>query len=89
MALGASATAVQALVVRQAAAVAVAGALVGLLASLWASRWLEAFVFETSAQDPATLIWAVGALLAVTLLASYFPARRATSVDPGEVLRAE
>ena len=46
-------------------------------------------MFETSPQDPVTLGAAAGALVGLTLLASYFPTRRATLVDPAEVLRAE
>ena len=89
MALGATAVSVRRLVVRQAATVATLGALAGLAATLWASRWVEALVFETSPQDPATLGAAAAALIGMTILASYLPARRATRVDPAEVLRAE
>ncbi len=77
------------LVVRQAATVATLGALIGLAGTLWASRWVEALVFETSPQDPVALGVAATALVGLTVLASYFPTRRATLVDPAEVLRAE
>jgi putative ABC transport system permease protein len=89
MALGAGPGAVRALVLRQAAVVATIGALVGLATSLWAGRWVGAFLFETDVQDPATLAAAAAALVALTLLAAFLPARRATRVGPAEVLRAE
>jgi len=89
MAVGASAASVRALVVRQAAGVASAGVLAGLALSLWASRWLEAFVFETDPRDPGVLGMAALAFVALTLLATWFPAHRATRVAPSEVLRAE
>ena len=89
MALGATAASVRGLVVRQAATVATVGALIGIAGALWASRWVEALVFETSPQDPVTLGAAAAVLVGLTVLASYFPTRRATLVDPAEVLRAE
>jgi predicted permease len=89
IALGATASAVSGLVVRQAAGVGAMGTLAGLVAALWANRWLDAFVFETHTQDPAMLVAAALGLLVLTLLASYLPARRASRVDPAEALRAE
>lgn len=89
MALGATAASVRRLIVRQAATVATIGALIGIAGALWASRWVEALVFETSPQDPVTLGAAAAVLVGLTILASYLPTRRATLVDPAEVLRAE
>jgi ABC-type lipoprotein release transport system permease subunit len=50
---------------------------------------MSSLLFETSPTDPLTLV-AVSLLVAVAAIcASYFPARRATNVDPVEVLRQE
>jgi putative ABC transport system permease protein len=62
---------------------------VGLLASLALTRALKSFLYEVSALDPITYVFVAALLAAVGLLASYFPARRATAVDPLVALRHE
>jgi putative ABC transport system permease protein len=87
MALGASAPAIQRMVLREGAAVVGTGVLIGLAGSLAASRFLQALLFETEPGDPATVA-AVSALIAVVgLAACYLPARRATHIDPVAALR--
>lgn len=61
----------------------------GIAAALAAARTLESLVFGVEATDPATLGAVAALLTAVTLVASYMPARAATRVDPLEGLRAE
>jgi ABC-type lipoprotein release transport system permease subunit len=46
-------------------------------------------LFEVSPSDPSTLLFAVAVLLAVALSAAYWPAYRASHVDPTLALRAE
>ncbi|MDQ6828461.1 MAG: ABC transporter permease [Gemmatimonadota bacterium] len=88
MALGASATNVQGMVVRQGALLALAGVALGLIASLALMRALATLLFGVTPRDPVTLV-GVGALLAaVAIVASYIPARRATKVDPLSALRS-
>jgi len=62
---------------------------IGITLALGVSRVMTSLLFETSPTDPLTLV-AVSLLVATAALcASYFPARRATNVDPVEVLRQE
>jgi putative ABC transport system permease protein len=88
MALGASPAAVLGLVLRQGVTLALLGVGIGLAASVAAVRALNSVLFEISPWDPLAWISASGALLAVSLLASWVPARRALRVDPVVALRA-
>ena len=65
------------------------GAAVGLLGSLALSRMLEALLFEVTPTDPLTFAAVTMILLLIVCAASYFPARRATLVDPVVALRTE
>lgn len=65
------------------------GLLGGLAAAVAASRWLRSMLFETSSFDPTTY-GAVGVLLfSAGILACWWPARRATRVDPIVALKTE
>jgi putative ABC transport system permease protein len=61
----------------------------GLVLALLVSRALSGFILDVSATDPITYAAVIGFLVAVSLLASYLPARRATRVDPMIALRDE
>jgi macrolide transport system ATP-binding/permease protein len=89
MALGAARLTVLAEILKQCVMMAACGILVGGLASLWASRALSTFLFGLSPRDPGTLAAATALLLVTACLAGYLPARRAASVDPARVLKAE
>jgi putative ABC transport system permease protein len=89
MALGAKRRDVLSMVLGQGMRVAVLGIIVGLAIAIALTRLLATLLFEVSATDPATFIL-VGAMLnLVSLLACYFPARRATRVDPLVALKDE
>jgi putative ABC transport system permease protein len=75
------------LVIKRSTLTALVGVVIGLSGAWAGSRILEAFLWETSARDPRIFLGGGVLLLAVVLLASYLPARRATRVDPVEVLR--
>jgi putative ABC transport system permease protein len=89
VALGARPRQVLAPVVREGLLLAGAGLAIGLAGALAAARVLARFLFGVSATDPITFAAVSAVLLAVALLASYIPSRRALRVDPAIALRAE
>ena len=89
LALGARPRDVAGLVLREAAATAGVGAAVGLAGALALSRVLERLLFETSARDPLAIAGVVALVALVSLAAAWFPARRASRVDPLKALRTE
>jgi predicted permease len=89
MALGAPATQVAAMIVRQSLRLALAGIVIGLLAALAGTRILRSLLFEVSPTDPLVLAAVAALLVALAALSSFAPARRAARVDPIEALRAE
>lgn len=68
---------------------ATAGVALGMIVALALTRGLETLLYETSPHDALTFGSVALVLIAVSLSASYFPARRAGRVDPVEVLKAE
>ncbi len=89
MALGAEQRDVLELMARQALGVTLAGIVFGV-AGAWAlTRFLTSFLYGVQPTDLATFVVVPLALVGVSLLACYIPARRATKVDPMEALRYE
>ena len=89
MALGATRSDVLLMVVRHAGVAVGTGLGIGMAASFWATRLLKAQLFNTSPNDPLTLVL-VGILFSVVaLVATAVPAYRAASVDPTNALRAD
>jgi predicted permease len=89
MALGATQKTALKSVVGSALLLAGGGIGLGILVAIALTRFLQAMLFETSPHDPSTYSAAAVLFVAVSLAASYFPARRASSVDPVKVLKAE
>ncbi len=89
MALGARSGKVQALILRQAAGMILAGIAAGVPAVLALSRLVSGLLFGLEATDPGTIALAATALVGVALLASWAPARRAARMDPLAALRRE
>jgi predicted permease len=89
LALGAHPRDMLKLVWRHGLTLTVIGIALGFAAALAAGRALSALLFEVSALDPATYAAGLAVMLAVALLASYLPARRAMRTDPVLALRQE
>jgi ABC-type antimicrobial peptide transport system permease subunit len=89
MALGARGLDVMGMVLRQGLLLSIAGVAIGLTLSLGLTSLMAGLLFGVSPTDPVTYAAAAAGLIAVALLASYLPARRAAGVDPMTALRAE
>jgi len=89
MALGARRGDVLRLVLLQGLRLSGAGAAVGLAGAFAASRLMSQFIYGISATDPLSYVASILVAVGVALLACYFPARRATRVDPLVALRYE
>jgi predicted permease len=89
MALGARATDVIRLVLRETMLLVGAGVVIGLGAAFAATRLVASLLFGLEANDPLTIALAVLLMLVVAALAGYLPARRAARVDPMAALRYE
>ena len=89
LALGAQRSSILRLVMRDAAIVLVVGIATGLLGAIWITRLVKGLLYGLTPNDPWTIALAVAAMVAVALLATWIPARRAMRVDPMVALRYE
>ncbi len=89
MALGATTADVNRLVLTDAIAMVGAGFALGAAMVLWSKPLAAKLIQDLKPGSVAPLAWGGAAILAVALLASYVPARRAARVDPMEALRHE
>jgi len=89
LALGATSGKILGLVFAHAMRWTAAGILFGLFGSVAATRWLRSLLYQVPERDPWTFAISVAVLLVVALLASWFPSRRALSVDPLIALKQE
>jgi predicted permease len=88
MALGASAARLQSRILLHTLGLAALGLTLGMAASRALTVMLKSFLFGVTAGDPVTFIGIGALLIAVAALAGYFPARRASRIDPMVALRA-
>lgn len=89
MALGARPATIYCQVLKRAAALGAGGCALGFLLSLLASRILQASLYHVNRFDLPTMLLVPLLLLSVALFAAYWPARKATQVDPMVALRYE
>jgi putative ABC transport system permease protein len=87
IALGADRVGILVLVFRRVAVMLVLGLAAGLGLSLWASRFVGALLFRLEPRDVSTFTGALAVLIAASALAAWIPARRASRIDPAQVLR--
>jgi ABC-type antimicrobial peptide transport system permease subunit len=89
MALGASSMQIMRMILAGASKLLVSGILLGLGLTLAAERVIKTVLFGVSPLDGMTLAAAVSVLCAVSFLAAFLPARKATAIDPQAVIRTE
>jgi len=89
MALGAGPQDVRSMVVKQGMRLALIGVFLGVAAALALTRLMASLLYGVKPWDPAAIVSVAVLLSAVALLATYFPARRASLVDPMIALRYE
>jgi putative ABC transport system permease protein len=77
------------MIVRQGGLIALAGATIGLAMAFVGSRIIESLLYGVSSRDPVVFAASTLALLAVTVMACWLPARRAARISPVDALRAE
>ena len=89
MALGARPADVRRMLLLEGGKLAGAGVAIGLAGSVLLTRAMSALLYEVGPRDPMTLVSVPAVLAGVALAATFFPARRASRVDPTTALRSE
>jgi ABC-type antimicrobial peptide transport system permease subunit len=89
LALGAQTKALLWMVLRESLLLLGIGLVVGVPLTLASTRLIREQLFGLSAMDPMTFALAIGVVAAMTILAAWLPARRATKVDPMVALRCD
>ena len=89
MALGASRTAVQRMILCEGVELLASGLALGLLLALATGKIVSSMLYEVSAVDPLAFASAAFLLAIAGLLATWLPARRATRISPLAALRVE
>jgi putative ABC transport system permease protein len=89
LAIGASPGSLVGLMVKQTLVPVLAGLIGGLFLAKWGSGLAKAQLFEVDTSDPRMLALSAIVVVVAAVAAAYLPARRATRINPTEVLRAE
>jgi len=77
------------LILRQATMLGLVGVAIGLTASFAATPLMGKFLYGVKPHDTVTLVLVSALLIAITFVASYFPARQVGKIDPMRTLRHE
>jgi len=89
MAVGADATGVVRLLMREGLVLVIGGAAAGLVLAALAARGLQSLLFGVAMMDPVSFLGGPLLLIATGALAAFLPARRVSRIDPASALRAE
>jgi ABC-type lipoprotein release transport system permease subunit len=89
MALGAEASTVRRMFIWQGTRMTIAGVVIGILAAVGLTKYVQTLLYGVQRLDLTAFAGMSAVMLAVALLASYIPARRASRVDPLVALRGE
>jgi predicted lysophospholipase L1 biosynthesis ABC-type transport system permease subunit len=89
MALGSSGGSILAMVLRQSALLTSLGVALGLVGAFWAAGLLQGLLFGVSSKEPMVYAAAAAGLVLIGLLSALPSARRATQLDPMDVLRLD
>jgi putative ABC transport system permease protein len=89
MALGAERGRILRMILSETLSIVIAGIVLGLPVAWVAARLLNHQLYGLSAHDPLTVVSCTAAILIITLVAGYLPARRASRVEPMVALRCE
>ena len=89
LALGARRENIVRMVLRETVAMVVIGASIGITAAILATRSISRLLYGVNATDASTILLAVLTIIVVSFIASYWPARKASRVDPMTALRCE
>lgn len=77
------------MVLKQVGMMTLIGAPIGIAGALALGRSAKSILYGLDGTDPVAIVFASGVLAAVSLLAGYIPARRASQVDPVQAIRTE
>jgi ABC-type antimicrobial peptide transport system permease subunit len=89
MALGSGRVQVAGLILREALSMVLAGVVLGIPAAMATAHLMRSQLYGLGPYDPRTMLFAVGMMLSVAVLACYPPAARAMRIDPMTALRYE
>jgi ABC-type antimicrobial peptide transport system permease subunit len=89
IALGLQPNRAVAMIVRQGTVVVAVGAVVGLIAFIAFAKLLRAVAFDVSVVDVTSLSFATAVVIAISMMATWAPARRAGHIDPAEALKTD
>jgi putative ABC transport system permease protein len=89
VALGSRRAGIMGLILASGAKLAGAGCVLGLLGALAASSLIRAFLFDVSPYDPLVLALSAICIFLLALVVSFFPGRKAASIEPMQALRAD